>query len=449
MSLKKGQKLKLDSSNSASEMAVRCTVQAPFHIDISCFGLDANDKLADDAYMVFYNQTASPHGEIRLLADVPDSHFAVSLARLPAQVSKLVFAAAIDPAHQQSMQQLQSLELRVGEHVFSLTGADFSGEKAIMIAELYRKDGDWRLGLNGQGFNGGLDALLVHFGGEVASAAAPAPATVVTPAKISLEKRFEQKAPQLVSLAKLASVSLAKNQLDQVRARAAFVIDASGSMHGQYTSGRVQEAVNRVFPLGVHFDDDEELETWAFAQKSRQLGNVTFANVNDYVEREGGGWKKWMDDLNAGYNNEPAVIRQVIAHFTGLAAPEVVSKKTGIFSSKKALPDTFAPAVDMKTPVLVLFISDGGVSHNDEIELLIRWSSTLPIFWQFIGIGGSSYGALERLDELSGRHIDNANFFALNDLRQITEAQLYDRMMQEFPGWLKQARSKGMIGSGA
>lgn len=447
MSLKKGQKLKLDSNTVAMELAVHCTVQAPFHIDISCFGLDAHDKLFDDAYMVFYNQTATPHGEIRLVADVPASHFMVSLTRLPAQVSKLVFAAAIDPTHKQSMQQLQSLILRVGEHVFSLTGADFSGEKAIMIAELYRKDGDWRLGLNGQGFNGGLDALLVHFGGEVASAAAPAPAKV--PEKVALEKRFEQKAPQLVSLAKLASVSLAKHQLEQVRARAAFVIDASGSMQGQYTSGRVQEAVNRVFPLGVHFDDDEELETWAFAQKSKQLGNVTFANVHDYVKREAGGWKYWMDDLNAGYNNEPAVIRQVITHFTGLAAPKIVSKKTGLFSSKKELPDTFAPSVDMKTPVLVLFISDGGVSHNDEIELLIRWSSTLPIFWQFIGIGGSSYGALERLDDLAGRHIDNANFFALNDLRQISEAQLYDRMMQEFPAWLKEARSKGIIGSGA
>ncbi|KAB8044491.1 vWA domain-containing protein [Janthinobacterium aquaticum] len=443
MSLKKGQKLRLDSSATASELAVHCTVQAPFHIDISCFGLDAHDKLFDDAYMVFYNQRASPDGEIRLVDDVPASHFALSLARLPVQVSKLVFAAAIDPTHKQSMQQLQSLTLRVGEHVFSLTGADFSGEKVIMIAELYRKDGDWRLGLNGQGFNGGLDALLVHFGGEVASAATAAPE------KISLEKRFEQKAPQLVSLAKLAGVSLAKHRLDQVRARAAFVIDASGSMHGQYTSGRVQEAVNRVFPLGVHFDDDEELETWAFAQKSKQLGNVTFDNVHDYVKREAGGWKKWMDELNAGYNNEPAVIRQVISHFTGLAVPKIVSKKTGLFSSKKELPDTFAPPVDMKTPVLVLFISDGGVSHNDEIELLIRWSSTLPIFWQFIGIGGSSYGALERLDDLAGRHIDNANFFALNDLREITEAQLYDRMMQEFPGWLKQARSRGMIGSGA
>lgn len=450
MSLQKGQKLKLDSSMTNTELAVHCSVKAAFHIDVSCFGLDAHGKLSDEAYMVFYNQTASPKGEIRLVADVPDSQFSVSLSRLPAQIDRLVFTAAIDPAHSQAMNELGSLEFRLGEHVFALSGADFSGEKAIMIAELYRKDGDWRLGVNGQGFNGGLDALLVHFGGAVASDnAAPTHASsapAAAPARVSLEKRFEQKAPQLVSLAKIAGVSLAKNNLERVRARVAFVIDASGSMYEQYTSGQVQKVVNRVFPLGVHFDDDEELETWAFALKSKQLSNVTFANFKNYVKKDAGGWQQWMSDLNAGYNNEPAVIRDVIAHFSRLTPPDAVAEKKGLLSSKKSFPEGFAPAIESKTPVFVLFISDGGVSHNKEIEFLIRWSSTLPIFWQFIGIGGSSYGALEKLDELKGRHIDNANFFAIDDLRQISEAELYDRMMQEFPLWLKAARSKGMIG---
>ena len=447
MSLQKGQKLKLDGNMAAAEIAVHCTVKAPFHIDVSCFGLDANGKLSDEAYMVFYNQTASPKEEIRLLADVPDSQFMVQLARLPARIDKLVFTAAIDPAHSQTMRELGRLEFRLGEHVFALSGLDFSGEKAIMVAELYRKDGDWRLGVNGQGFNGGLDALLVHFGGAVAPAGATATPAAAAPARVSLEKRFEQQAPQLVSLAKIAGVSLAKNQLERVRAKVAFVLDASGSMYGQYDSGQVQEVVNRVFPLGVHFDDDEELETWAFALKSKQLSNVTFGNFKNYVKKDKGGWQQWMSDLNAGYNNEPAVIRDVITHFSGLTPPAVVTEKKGIFSSKKVFPEGFAPAIAAKAPVFVLFISDGGVSHNDEIQFLIRWASTLPIFWQFIGIGGSSYGALEKLDDLSGRHIDNANFFAIDDLRQISEAELYDRMMQEFPAWLKQARARDIIGN--
>jgi hypothetical protein len=214
---------------------------------------------------------------------------------------------------------------------------------------------------------------------------------------------------------------------------------------GQYTKGQVQETVYRMFPLGVHFDDDEELETWAFALKSKKLSNVSFANYDKYVTTENVGWKNWMLELDSRYNNEPAVIRDVITYFTGLTAPEVKTEKTGLFSSKVVTSNEFAPAITSKTPIFVLFISDGGVSKNDEIEFLIRWSSTLPIFWQFIGIGGSNYGALEKLDNLSGRYIDNADFFDIDNLKQLTEAQLYDKMMTEFPKWLENAHSKGMI----
>ena len=54
-------------------------------------------------------------------------------------------------------------------------------------------------------------------------------------------------------------------------------------------------------------------------------------------------------------------------------------------------------------------------------------------------------GALEDLDNLSGRHIDNANFFDIDDLSSISESELYDRMINEFPKWLELAYGKGMI----
>ena len=58
-----------------------------------------------------------------------------------------------------------------------------------MLFELYRKDGGWRCMAVGQGFNGGLDALVAHFGGEVAQPAAePAAAPKISLSKISLTK---------------------------------------------------------------------------------------------------------------------------------------------------------------------------------------------------------------------------------------------------------------------
>jgi stress response protein SCP2 len=481
MSLLKGQKVKLDENVFNQEAKVQIKYVAPFAIDISCFGLDENGKLSDENYMVFYNQKASPNNEVKLDILDSESNFLISLSKLPTHINKLVFTAAIDASVSQTMNNLNSLEFLMNELSFKVTGADFVQEKAIMITEIYKKDGVWRLGVNGQGFKGGLEDLLVYFGGSSVESsqhpetkpaevtptveaklveAIPQPVEVkvapvveiiqptpVSVTKVSLEKRFEQKAPKLVNLVKQAVVSLEKNNLSKVRAKAAFVLDASGSMTSQYNRGQVQETLNRVFPLGVHFDDDEELETWAFANKSKKLSNVTFSNYENYVNKENRGWRNWMSELNSAYNNEPAVIKDVIKHFSGLSPTEPQVEKKGFlgFGKKLAELSEFAPQIESKTPVFVLFISDGGVAKDDEIEFLIKWSSTLPIFWQFIGIGGSSYGALEKLDDMKGRYLDNADFFSIDDLNQISESELYDRMMTEFPKWLEAAYAKGII----
>lgn len=454
MLLQKGQKIKIEDALVSANLEIAFNLTAPFNADISCFGLDSQEKLSNEAYMIFYNQKSSPQNEIELLSESPNCKFSVNLSKLPPSITKLVFTAAIDTDVAATMKQLSTFEFKMNDMLFSLSGNDFNEEKAIMLVEFYKKENVWRLGANGQGFNGGLEDILNHFGGS-AESSAPAVqveptlvAPTVKPQKISLEKRFEEKAPQLVSLAKKASISLEKNGLSKVKAKAAFIIDASGSMTGQYRSGQVQQTLNRVFPLGVHFDDDEELETWAFALKSQKLNNITFDNYKEYVNKEDSGWNNWMSKLNCAYNNEPAVIIDVIKHFTGLTPPEFKVERKGFLGLGEKIITTseeFATKIDSKIPIVILFISDGGVAHNEHIEYLIKWSSTLPIFWQFIGIGGSNYGALEKLDNLAGRYVDNADFFSIDKLNDLTESELYDKMMGEFPHWLKAAHAKGLI----
>jgi hypothetical protein len=264
---------------------------------------------------------------------------------------------------------------------------------------------------------------------------------------ISLEKTFEQKAPELLSLAKKASISLSKLNLTNICAEVAFVLDASGSMHRQYKDGHVQQILNRVFPLAVSFDDNQSFETWAFAQHQTQLSSVTFDNYKHFVNKDNHGWEKWMEQLDYHHNNEPAVMRAIIEYYTGLKAPSLSKGSTGFlgFGKKPSNQHSFAPIQKPKIPVWVLFISDGGVAHNEDIEFLMHWSSTLPIFWQFIGIGGNNYGALEKLDTMEGRFIDNANFFSIDSLNSMSEGDLYNSMIQEFPSWIKLAKEKNLI----
>lgn len=72
-------------------------------------------------------------------------------------------------------------------------------------------------------------------------------------------------------------------------------------------------------------------------------------------------------------------------------------------------------------------------------------AAKLPMFWQFVGLGGRGYGILKKLDDMTGRVIDNCNFFELDDLDDISEEALYENMLEEFPSWLKEAREIGLI----
>ncbi|GAA3640429.1 hypothetical protein GCM10023079_33040 [Streptomyces chitinivorans] len=185
----RGHKAKISDLTAGTDLYVGVRISAPgLSFDISCFGLDADERLSDDRYFVFFNQPESPEGAIRLLgAQAGDTEsFRVTLDRIPANVHKLSFTATIDGDGQ--MSQADPGYLRIvagGEEVarYSFGGSEFTTERAVMLGDFYLKD-VWRFAAVGQGFDGGLEALLKHFGGEVLEeepAPAPAPAPQAAP----------------------------------------------------------------------------------------------------------------------------------------------------------------------------------------------------------------------------------------------------------------------------
>lgn len=274
-------------------------------------------------------------------------------------------------------------------------------------------------------------------------------AAPIKPAKIDLVPKVQAEKPRLVELAQKASMSLKSKELTRISARVGLVLDVSGSMFGMYTKGRVQEVVDRILPLALHFDDDGQLDTWAFSRRCMSLTPVSLDNVDDYVTTEAGGWRDWMNNVNGAINYEPSAIWNVVAHYcpqSPMASRACPEHKIFSFSRPKSYPAKKIETRDL--PAYVIFISDGGVGSDKEIEALLVESSGAPIFWQFVGLGGSNYGVLEHLDTMSGRFIDNANFFALDDLHDISDDALYDRLLGEFPDWLTLARSHGIIQGG-
>lgn len=185
----RGHKAKISDLTPGTDLYVGVQIAAPgLTFDISCFGLDANEQLSDDRYFIFFNQPKSPEESVQLLgAQSGDTEsFRVTLDRIPANIHRLSFTATVDGAGQ--MSQVGPGYIRIvagGEEVvrYAFNGSEFSTERAVMLGDFYLKD-VWRFAAVGQGFDGGLDALLKNFGGEVAEeepAAAQPPAGGAVP----------------------------------------------------------------------------------------------------------------------------------------------------------------------------------------------------------------------------------------------------------------------------
>jgi len=409
----KGWKDKLENHVNINEnIFVDMKVKGNAEYDFCCFGVDENGKLSDDRYMIFYNQKLSPKGEVSV-EDIADGvRYTLNLSTIPDFIKRLVFTVSIDG--DKTMGEMNALETKVYQSEakdieMTLGGNDFSKKKAVIVMEIYRKD-VWRIGCVASGFDGGLSALLKYFGGEEVSEPAQEP-VVEKPVKVSLEKKME-KAPELVSLVKPLVFELKKKNLETTVARVGLVLDISGSMVPRFKNGTVQSIVNKTLPLAVQFDDDGELDFWFYGTTARKMNSVNLKNYTTAVPED---WKHLMLDLG-GRNNEPIVMRMVVDEYK-----------------------------DTKIPAYVLFITDGGVNQKREIQNIITEASHLPIFWQFVGVGGKNYGILEKLDTMTGRYVDNAGFFALDDFKKVSNEELYARLLEEFPSWLEEIKRKGMI----
>lgn len=417
-----------------------------YDIDASVFMLDAEGKSPDERYFVFYNNLQSLDGALRHLGDNPrgategeKETIYVDLPKVNSAIQEMVFVVTIHEGKEknQSFSQITNAFIclanqETGKQLvrYDLKEA-FSQETALEFGRLYKKNGEWRFHAVGQGYNAGLQTFVDKYQVEDKQNESQAE----PPIEIPLTQPKNSK-PQPIDITKKADINLLKQKIDivlekkeinNVAARVALVLDISGSMINQYTSGAVQAFLERIVPVASRLDDNETLDVWFFGSRFKRSKSVQEANVDGYIKQQCGEQKRsfliskapaLMKELGFG-NNEPAVIQDVIKKYT----QEELSN----------------------LPTFVVFLSDGGVTNEQGIKRAMFDAAQYPLFWQFVGLAGSNYGILERLDTVSGRFVDNADFFHVDDLSRITDDQLYERLLNEFPSWIKAARSKGIL----
>lgn len=239
---------------------------------------------------------------------------------------------------------------------------------------------------------------------------------------ISFEK-VQEKAPGLLNLAKTAAHSLEKKGLTGHRAAVYLVLDHSGSMRNHYAEGNVQRLTDQALGLSVNVDDDGTVPLSYFTDDVYGLFNVSLTDYQGVVDIT-------HPHTPWGYTNYAAAIDAAV--------------RTHL--------DT-APNV----PGLVIFQTDGDPYTREDgssgakkkaVEAL-KAASHHPLFFSFVGFG-QELGFLRKLDDLrvgfGGRKVDNASLFETGyDPKSVTDAELYDGIMHEYPQWLAAARSTGIL----
>lgn len=205
-----------------------------------------------------------------------------------------------------------------------------------------------------------------------------------------------------------------KQNITTNNARVVFVLDHSGSMRTMYKDGTVQDLLERVFPLAMHFDDNAEMEFYWFDTLFKELLPVNDSTIDGYVSK---------------------VILSKKEHFGGTCYAPIMNE---IF-------ERYALKEPSLIPTFVIFITDGNNSDKTAAKEALAKASKYNIFWKYIGIGNEKFDFLARLDTLKGRFIDNANFINISNINEIDDSTLYKLLLEEYGDWLTLCKENGIL----
>ncbi|MFD5728805.1 TerD family protein [Streptomyces sp. NPDC058368] len=208
---------------------VAVDVAAPVRLDVSGLLLTADGKVRSDDDFIFYNQPTGPGVSYRSGGGSAPDAVVVDTASVPAGIEKIVVTASPDEAGRTFQGVEPTATVRNaddGTVLASFTPPRLGTETALVIMEVYRRGGAWKVRAVGQGYANGLAGIATDFGVTVEEPAAPAvtapappppvaaPAPVATPAPPAAPAAPAAPAPAVPGRINLdkGRVSLRKNE---------------------------------------------------------------------------------------------------------------------------------------------------------------------------------------------------------------------------------------------
>ncbi|NEA80455.1 TerD family protein [Actinospica acidiphila] len=156
---------------------VTVDVAAPVRLDVSGLLLTADGKVRSDDDFIFYNQPTGPGVTYRSGGGTAPDAVTVDTAAVPPGIEKIVVTASPDAAGQTFQGIEPTATVRDGDTgavLATFTPPQLGSETALVVVEIYLRNGAWKVRAVGQGYANGLAGIATDFGVSVEEPAAPA-----------------------------------------------------------------------------------------------------------------------------------------------------------------------------------------------------------------------------------------------------------------------------------
>ncbi|EFL27036.1 putative transport associated protein [Streptomyces himastatinicus ATCC 53653] len=156
---------------------VAVDVTAPVRLDVSGLLLTTDGKVRSDDDFVFYNQPTGPGVTHRSGAGGGGDAITVDTAAVPPDIDKIVVTASLDAPGATFAGTEPTATVRGaddGAVIATFTPPQLGAETALVVVEVYRRGGGWKVRAVGQGYANGLAGIATDFGVTVEEPAAPA-----------------------------------------------------------------------------------------------------------------------------------------------------------------------------------------------------------------------------------------------------------------------------------
>ncbi|MET9706911.1 Stress response protein SCP2 [Streptomyces sp. MnatMP-M77] len=212
---------------SAARVAV--DVAAPVRLDVSGLLLTADGKVRSDDDFIFYNQPSGPGVTYRSGGGSAPDAIVVDTAAVPPGIEKIVVTASPDAAGQTFQGVEPTATVRNaddGSALATFTPPRLGTETALVVIEIYLRNGAWKARAVGQGYANGLAGIATDFGVSVEEPAAPvappaptapAPVAPVAPVATPVDPRIAPPAPAAPPAPPAAPAGSGKINLDKGR----------------------------------------------------------------------------------------------------------------------------------------------------------------------------------------------------------------------------------------